>query len=289
MVAQPPLRRRPSAAPLREALRALVEETGGQLGPDLWSGDLRAAQTVGHYSASADAMRRYTHMYAGKHAAAWATLRARLGWGDLRDRPLVSLGAGPMLCLAGWLHDHGPHPDARAIDPLDWSPVLSSPAGVALQRALGGPRREEGVYAPMFQSRPPGQLSHLCGLRALQPADIPAGSTVLMPMMLNHLLEGGDIPCRTAALLRLLFLRLRSSGCRVVVADLADRKSTALWSRLSDLLGAGARPNTLTFTSRLAQQRDLYAARHAGYRTSGRMARLSVLAWNGKRWQEVEG
>ncbi len=284
MVLSPPRAVASPAPALRSALRSLVRDIGADYPADVRSGDLGRKQTVAAYSRSLDAMRRYTHMYAGKHVAAWAALRARLHWGDLCDRPLVSLGAGPMLCLAGWLHDHGPHPDARAIDPLDWRPVTGTRGGQALQAALGHPRVHRGVYAPMDAAAPPVQLAHLRGMRSLLPDDIPTGSVVLMPMMLNHLLDRGEIPAATWVRLVGMFAHLRETGCRIVIADLWDRKSTRLWAELCLAAGARGGPAALCFPLRLAQQRDLYRADHADYRTSARMARLNVLVWDGARW-----
>lgn len=281
---------RPSPAPaslVRAALRLLVHETSAGVGPRPWEGDLGKHQTVLDYSRDPALMRRYTHMYAGKHVAAWSALRARLGWGGLQDRPLVSLGAGPMLCLAGWLHGHGPHADVRAIDVLDWSPVTGSVGGEVLQLAVGSPAVRSGVYAPMGDGPPPAQLAHLDGIRALRPGDIPPGATVLMPMMLNHLLEEDAVPAQTLMGVRRMFRHLQDRGCRIVVADLQHRKSSRLWDRLAVSSGAHRPPSTLAFADTLARQRDLYSPMHAGYRTSARMARLSVLAWDGQRWQGV--
>lgn len=192
-----------------------------------------------------------------------------------------------MLCLAGWLHDHGPHPDVRAIDALDWSPVAGTPGGRALVTMLGSPRVLSGVYAPMGSGPAPAQLGHVAGLRALRPGDIPPGSTVLMPMMLNHLLDRGELPARLRLGVMHTFRHLQDTGCRVVIADLQHRKSSRLWSRLAVLSGAKRDPSTLTFADALATQADLYSPEHADYRTSARMARLSVLAWDGARWQGV--
>jgi hypothetical protein len=226
-------------------------------------------------------------MYAGKHVAAWSALRARLGWRGLDERPLVSLGAGPMLCLAGWQLGHGPHPDVHAIDVLDWSPVTGTIGGEVLQLAVGSPRVLSGVYAPMGDGPPPAQLAHLDGIRPLQAGDIPEGATVLMPMMLNHLLEEDGVPARTLLGVRQTFRVLQERGCRIVVADLQHRKSSQLWRRLSAFSGARRLPGTLSFSRELGGMRDLYAPQHADYRTNPRMARLSVLAWDGQRWQGV--
>lgn len=50
----------------------LVRETGEGVGPNPRVGDLGRTQTVQDYSRDPALMRRYTHMYTGKHVAAWS-------------------------------------------------------------------------------------------------------------------------------------------------------------------------------------------------------------------------
>ncbi len=278
----------PILSPLQEvALRCLIAEANQRLGANPRRGDFGRAQTVAGY-ASPRAQWQYVHMYALKHVVGWATVRDRLGWDLEPDRPLVSVGAGPMLGLLGWTAGHAPPQDIRAIDVLRWEAVRRSGSGQILARALGMPDYLDGVFGPMPA---PGKGRHLPAelrdvpvRRQLRPTDIPHGATVLFPMVLNHLLENGALPDTQSSALGHTIRVLQSRGCRVVIGDLATQRRPQLWPELTALLGLTTIPRRLGFHDALQSMGDLHHERDRAYRTSWATSWLRFVAWDGKRW-----
>lgn len=287
MVAIPSLPERSNRA-RHSALAALIRQATPRGSGSLRAGDLGNRQTVADYTRQN--MWRYTHMYGAKHVAGWRFVRERLGWADEPSRPLVVLGSGSLLCATGWTWtDKGPR-TVHAFDVLDWSPVLESRAGRALQRSLGRVHRTVGVFCPMTMRRVPAELRGLCGLRALRTDDVPRNSTVLMPMMLNHLLEGGALAPDTRAALATTFEVLKRRGCRILIADLASGSTTALWRDLGRITGAPDASTVVEFADIAGGLCSLYRFDHQDYRTFRSYppgARLRMLVWDGRRWTGV--
>jgi len=96
--------------------------------------DLPNTQEVSHYDTHEN-QQKYTHMYLGKHIALWSEIHATIP--DTHDRPVISIGAGPMLDLFGWCWNSPPgDTQVVAYDALDWQGVRALPAWDALCKSV---------------------------------------------------------------------------------------------------------------------------------------------------------
>ncbi len=259
-----------SPAEVRHHIRTALDRWGpGRLPPAaarVWLGhDLGHAQRVQDYR-SAAAQKRYTHMYAAKHLGLWRAIRAHLDWDD--SGRLVSIGAGPMLDAMGWCFDR-PRGGRRtlAIDPLDWRHVRGHEAWHAAMRALCG-RLDflNGVYAPF--GPPPPQLQALPAIRPMQASTLRRDDTVLMPFVVNHVLDDrGQVVRHAFERLGALLAHHHAQGGRLVIADYAGGDHR-LWHALLQHLGLSRiSPRTFRFQRATASFRDLYPPSISGYRT----------------------
>lgn len=222
------------------------------------------AQHVKDY-ATQDAQRRYVHMYAAKHLGAWMALREQLrGW---NQGPLYSVGAGPLLCLLGWALERPWTGPTMAVEPLDWSCIYDDPNWAAARaQLLGEVHHWNGVFVP--GPALPAQLSVLNSqgraFQYLPPEQIPEGATVLMPFMLNHLLENGAVPIWQAEQMAAWLQAAAARGIQIAMMDLHTDK-VDLWPSLTRQMGIDqlARP-IWSFAQVTKSLQDLYHFRPVG-------------------------
>jgi hypothetical protein len=130
--------------------------------------------------------KKYTHMFFAKQVSCWRRVRKMIDADN--DGPVVSVGAGPCLCLLGWFWDIPPDDRQRVIayDLLRWKFLRGYSSHKRLVREVLGPAKlsyESGRY---FPEKSPPQAEGTARRAPIAPDDIPKGSTVLLPYVLNH-------------------------------------------------------------------------------------------------------
>jgi hypothetical protein len=282
--------------PVREQrVRDLLAACHAVYGAD--PGDLDSWQVVNDYTDPVK-QRKYVHMYFAKSVGCWRHLRQVLA--PEPDGPVVSIGAGPCLCILGWFFDRPPAAgqDVIGVDVLGWEEVRNDATHAALVRDVVG---DAGIaYHPnrFFPRTHPPQI---CGLdaEAIAPDQIPPGATVLLPWVMNHVLGAQPHPKRAEVGLWLQAVRTRAR--RVVVVDLdykpvGTQKSTHdFWATLTDSLGL-ARPDpeegcpVFRFNSRAAEFSTCYDAANAARRTGVRyphFCRATGLVGDAAGWRYI--
>lgn len=267
--------------------RALVREceivyrTGGKA-EDIAS----TANTIATYQNGINQL-KYIHMYFAKSVGLWRQIRYTLNVPN--DGAVISVGAGPCLCLLGWFYDVAPDPAqaVRPVDVLDWAQARSLPAFQALCQDVFGPRTDyaylHGRYFP--QLRPP-QAVGLPELTAFAPCEIPVGATVLVPYVLNHLIGISEPALGRDVGQWLEEVRQRSR--RVIIADMRADRAPVMWSKLQGLLGIRQSP-FVTHCSGLATFSSVYSTRAnwPARRTSQYMTGDTILVGTGEGWHFV--
>lgn len=187
--------------------------------------DLGSVQRVETY-ASREAQLKYTHMYFAKSVGLWRELR-RLSLGS---GPVVSIGAGPCLCLLGWFWESAGRPDQEvvAVDALGWEHVRSLPShSDLLAEVLGNDFTYlAGRHVP--DGPPPPQVLDIGPTMAFAPEEIEPGSTVLMPFLLNHLL-GVAAPVPDAPEVFDWIRRVRMRASEVFIVDMPSDVAQGFW------------------------------------------------------------
>src|SRR5262249_23068427 len=127
--------------------------------------ELGSSQLVDDYAEPAS-RRTYFHYYAAKHMALWATVRRTLAWEQHESAPLISVGAGPLLCLFGWCLYKPWKGQVIEVEPLDWNPVRTNPNWRKARNHLLGDavKSLSGYYVP--GPTLPYQLEDFKGLKA---------------------------------------------------------------------------------------------------------------------------
>lgn len=237
---------------------------------------IRATQEVWSYQ-EPDPQRFYAHSYAGKYMAMWAGLRSVLSYEDRVREALVSIGSGPLLCLMGWCLESSWQGKIIECDPLDWSSVRGHPEWQQAASLLC-PRTESpfphafipGPKVP-FQLKnliPPGRAEVTSNLRNVRPSDFPERSVILLPYVVNHLLEGGQLPEERAQELAAWLREAQHRGCRVLIADM-PHDDVDHWAKLLAACGMGELPrHKFNFSKALARQAPLYDAQWVDRRTA---------------------
>jgi hypothetical protein len=150
----------------------------------------------------------------------------------------------------GWFWDTPPRDqDVVALDLAPWDGVRTLTEWYPLiQEVLRGVR--SGAYdCPRFfpAALPPqGNLTALGNPRAIDPAEIPEGATVLLPMVMNHLVGGVDPHPRPD----LVFSWLRDVAARtrrVIIVDMPHDRTPGFWATLWSGLGYLVPPTSRTF------------------------------------------
>lgn len=252
--ASPPVRSRDRVAELRAA-------------------DLGLVQRVADYRSPAQ-QARYLHMYAGKSIAAWRAIRAALGWASRKsDEALVSIGAGPGLDALGFCFDRKWRGTLSLVDPIRWS-VWEDPAWRGAVRELTGAALREafGCYLPPGPL--PRQLASVPGCTAFSIDEVPDRCTLLLPFVVNHLMEGPDASAveRLAAMLE----QRRARGGRIVISDVHADKMPC-WTPLTRSLGVREPPVGFTFSDMLRRMAPLYPEVDRDPRTRPRTNRFAVV------------
>ncbi|MES2643866.1 MAG: hypothetical protein V4850_30540 [Myxococcota bacterium] len=203
-------------------------------------GDLSTWQVVEGY-VSAENQWKYVHMYFAKSVACWRYIREAVA--PVQDGPVVSIGAGPGLCLLGWFFDRPPAATwpIHAHDVLAWDAVRADPAHVAVLAHVLAPAVMDFHAGRYFPATLPPQAATCVGA-PIAPEQIPRGATVLLPFVLNHLF--GSAPHPNPADINAWFRAVCSRAQRVVIVDMDYRpessgpKSThVFWSNLLAGLG----------------------------------------------------
>lgn len=253
--------------------------------------ELNARQHVADYT-GVRAQRGYTHMYTGKHVGLYRALRARLRNVLDPSRPLVSVGAGPMLDLIGWTLDAPWRGPIVTADPLDWSSITDLPAHRAVLETLGLRRGAMLAHTWAPGGPLPPQLAELSApvrrrLTPLPAAGIPRGAVVLMPFVGNHFLDEWGRPHMPSFQRLARWQRdLVDRGCAVVMADLADDR-TDLWHALRRSLPTTGATRSFSYAAAVHPLASIYPEHHSSYRgylrnPHGCTAR--VLACTGAGW-----
>lgn len=280
--------RRAAFGSLRAVLSQISQEISANFGVShhratraevLAASDLGSIQRVEDYLRPEN-QRRYVHMYAAKHIAAWRTIRALLDW-TCRDwtEPLFSIGAGPGLDLMGWGFDRRWPGPIHALDPIPWAVVDDPGWRAALETFAGSdPVVEAGWYVPSGEA--PDQLAGVDLRRGIDLSTLPAPSTVLLPFVINHL--DGAVRCRFVAQIE----RARQRGVRMVMCD-AHTWRGPTWPGLLRGLGVSDEPQPLRFQPMLDRLASLYPAQDRPYRTGRtcrRFAEVRVLVGDAQGW-----
>jgi hypothetical protein len=182
-----------------------------------------------------------------------------------------------------------------AVEPIDWSAVRSHPEWTAATAGVCG---TIAPYPRTFVPGPtlPGQLRQVHSqtqLQYLQPGTIPQGSVVLLPFVVNHLLEQGSLPANLASELASWLALAEQRGCRIVMADLYT-EHVNLWQQLLSACGRTNLPLDLfRFPNAMLAQAPLYPAGPiADYRTARmypQMATARVLVIDESGWRFLGG
>ncbi|MCA9696777.1 MAG: hypothetical protein KC431_04555 [Myxococcales bacterium] len=183
----------------------------------------------------------YSVMYFAKHVGCWSALRELL---NDSASTVYSIGAGPLFCLMGWYFDRPPSEGDKiyGLDFLDWAHVRGLGSHQALLAdVLDGAKPElpTGLYFP--DELPPQCHVGVGQNRAINAERICEGSTVLFPMVLNHLLGGADPVADTNSLFA-WFRRLQQRAGRIVIVDMEATKVPELWQRLEPLTALSGPP-----------------------------------------------
>ena len=234
----------------------------------------------------------YTNMYLAKHLGCWRWLRSRLGANDATS--VVSIGAGPHLCLWGWFADQPPMAGqtVHAVDALPWNAILGLPEHAAVATALFGDPGTVRVHRAYI---PPGvrpaQLQALEGLQALAATAIPEGAVVLLPFLLNHLVGATGPLADTTPLIHWLEA-VRARARAIIIVDLPASRAANFWPAIYARLGLAPATATPTFTFREYSLPfgECYPERYnwRWRRTSDLMTTASGLVGTRERWWPVE-
>jgi len=239
-------------------------------------GDIDGWQVVNDYTNGVN-QRKYIHMYFAKSVGCWRYLRAHTS--PLQDGHVVSIGAGPCLCLLGWFFDTPPSPTFRVLgaDVLSWEEIHGDASFNALRADVLGNVNFTYHSGRFFPPTQPPQTDGLHGLEPIGPEHIPEGATVLLPFVMNHILGTRPHPEPQDVGAWLEAVRARAS--RVVLVDMqyvpeGARGSThGFWTTLLGILGFGppTRPAgcpVFAFNAPSAEFADCYDADN-GQRRSG--------------------
>lgn len=228
---------------------------------DLWPGsvpragpgeDLSAGERLEHYR-TPDAMGRYVHMHAAKHIGLWRRVRQSF---ETDHRPVFSIGGGPLLCLMGWCFDNPWPGDLTAVEPMDWSPVTSNPNWATARQMLCGDVDELTAYVP--GPTVPGQLRPLGVQRALLPGELPDEAIVLLPYVVNHLMDDRHLSANAANEMAAWVSRaVLARRATVVIADMPPTKLD-LWTPLLTAMGCAMSVPSLEYPDDCAELKDLY-------------------------------
>lgn len=232
---------------------------------------------------------RYVHQYFAKFVGCWRWVRERVQAPN--DGPVISIGAGPELCLFGWFFDVPPNPgqEVVACDVLPWTTVTASPEHLSLRADILGSAqyaKRSGVYFP--QSIPPQCAAAGASLTPLDPNSIPTDATVLLPFVLNHLLgatQPHPDPSSVFGWLNAARLRAR----RVVLVDLQWERAEDFWARVFTGLGLAipATSPSFNFRSDTAKFATSYAPQYGRFRTGADYPHFCAavgLAGDGSGW-----
>lgn len=256
-----------------------VYQTGDQ------SEDLPSFQPISAYLA-ADAQLKYSHMYFAKSVGLWRELRQLPGLGS---GPVVSIGAGPCLCLFGWFWDSPPAATQQvmAVDALDWRHVRALPGHRALAGTLLGSGFQyfDGRHVP--DGVAPPQVSGAAQTAPFLVPWVPPGSTVLAPFLMNHML-GASSPTPNPAD---VFRWLHDVGQRaqdVLIVDMPCDVAGGLWSTLGAGVRAAGQPRVLAIAS-APQLAGMYPNRASWTwrRGSTAMSRYTALRSHQGAWSFV--
>lgn len=261
-----------------------VDYVSGRMDEDIPSSD----QTLLRYS-TAEGQRKYVHMYFAKSVACWRDLRHQLETAN--DGPVVSVGAGPWLCLLGWFWDHppGPKQELTAVDLLDWSHVL----GLDEHRALADHVLEDrarvrhlpGYYFPPG-SRPP-QAKGIGLLQDYLASAVPDGATVLLPFVLNHLV-GRYQPVDSPKLVFDWLEAVRNRAKRVLIIDMQYENSTrGFWGGIKMGLNVNGTPicHEADSIEELSGAYSMEGYRWPSRRTNSYMRRYTPLFGSKRGWR----
>lgn len=230
---------------------SLLRECGqvyvtGDIGEDLSSRDNKVITYL-----DPEAQKKYVHMYFASYVSCWRELRKELSPGRTHE-PVVSLGAGPCLCLMGWFYDFAPFDDqvVVAVDALDWLPIRRLDSFQNLMLNILKPKPQwrylKNRYFPA--TIPPQvtdvQISRL-PLSPVEINDIPDAATVLFPYVLNHV-TGKYRPTRELDSLVDWLEQVRKRAARTVIVDMRSDRATEFWMQLQRLLGIKGQPSVRT-------------------------------------------
>ena len=256
-----------------------VYQTGNQ------SEDIPSKENVISTYRSGVNQKKYTHMFFAKSVACWRHLQMIL---SATDDPVVSIGAGPCLCLFGWSWDRPPSSGQTvwAVDVLGWEAVRGLASYKALSRDVLGDAEFsflDGLYFPPA-CRPP-QTQELDEIRPFQLDQLVPQSTVLLPFVLNHLV-GLDSPVPKPSCVFDWLEEARSRAGRIVVADMPADRAGGFWTNIRSNLRAAGAPSVLTVDT-IDDLADAYSqrARWPARRTSSYMRDFTALVGTDSGWR----
>ncbi len=219
--------------------------------------------TVWTYS-RAECQVSYSIMYFAKYVGCWSAIREAVDH-HVRLGPavVVSLGAGPQFCLMGWYFDRPPRVGdlVLAVDILDWRHVCAMESHRSLLRDVLVEADSGYIDGVHFPDSLPSQCQVVAVKSATDPFDlgrIPFGATVLLPMVLNHIVDP-DLPAQVRRFSTWLRL-LEGRAGRIVIADLdsSANDTTNFWREIASMTGLTEHPPVFEFADNSARFAPCY-------------------------------
>jgi hypothetical protein len=252
----------PKITAARQFLTACELVYGGVLTPN---NDIPSkANTVDTY-ANHDNQKKYVHMYFAKYVGCWRAIRKRAQVADQHN--LVSIGAGPLLCCAGWFWDdatRGGGATLRAYDILDWKGTIQMAEFSAFWSSIYTGKMQYLASRYMPDGVRPTQTAKIGGAQPIAVSEIGSGNVLLLPFILNHLVGSSEsIKVGDQRHVFDWIEGMRRAGNTVVIADMLHRGDTAaFWQRVAAGLGAppGSGNHNLDFSVEATAIAKAYAS-----------------------------
>jgi hypothetical protein len=126
----------------------------------------------------------------------------------------------------------------------------------------------------------------MANLRPIDSRRLPEESVVMLPYVLNHLLDNGHLPPHFAKEMANWIVGATERGCRIVVTDVNPAR-LSLWEPVLRECGKSVMPTSTSFATDMAPLSCLYPSHDVGRHRSGqrheKMTNACVLAIDERR------
>ena len=188
-----------------------------------------------------------------------------------------------MLDLVGWFWDEAHSAkEVVACDALDWADVRGLPSWSNLVDATVGPYEYRESVSLLDPALLP-QCKSFLSLRAVDPEEIPEGTTVFLPFVLNHLFgRNGHSGLEAWRAFEKWLKTLVDRACRILIADMHASKATGFWRQFDRTFRMSNAPADLYFYDSIGEVASLYdGERLQRRRGSTHMSSATVLVIEG--------